>query len=619
MIPSPEVTLSHSRSTPLYIWPVASYGSTTVAALVSGFAAVLTGTTAGGLGVGGTTLAAVSMISCSAEHFWTADGLQRFLLSLWYDVGPVASVWGNIGIAIGVAALHRFVVSVVLRSKRQSSRQAAGGKGRSKSASAAAFAVATPRVTNITTNGGVGIKRGDVGALQFTSDAAHQQDQSMEAQADVRFPSVSIAVMLFLMPGTLYASTSCFAASDQTDHIVSGALGIVISAAAAMLVVRHVVCLLAERTARDLLLAHRGNKVGAGDDRRVYAPPSSWLHRIGVLAPASPLTAPSQADWYHMVTSRRYSVLYALPTPTAAAVGVVLLLQFHGAIFALVAGIPFREHNASCRAQYGVLGGWMLLPVVVMCVYRCCRGAFPLPIPIMNPLVMMASLLTIGLIVAVAVLVLASEDQRDSANNAISGLGWTLVVLHAAQAVVIIANVVHDCMPAPRVGDESPRHNVGGDDDSYRRVDADFLEGEEGMLIEVEDSRFDRHSDEATSSGRPQNWLEALQPPSAFYLGVPSSIVLRGSGSVGGNIHWRTTAWYAAVPLDTKLEVARLDALICGGLVAVEPPAASAPPPSPSSQQNSRRQLDMLALMIQRISIVGALDVAVAASPASLL
>ncbi|CUG88116.1 GPI-anchored surface protein, putative [Bodo saltans] len=629
-----ELSLSSTRSIDLVPWPVmSSTQSVTAASLIAAFTAIFSGTHVGTFGAA-STLAAVTMISCNEEHLYSATGLSRLVLSIWYDVGSVASVWGNIGIVVIVTVLHRFAVSIALRRLRPLQQQKKQqlqprAKGRGKDA--------------------------------IASSNNDDDDILQQAMANVRFPSISIAVMLFLMPGTTYAAASCFADTSNTAYVVTGALGLIICAGATVFSIRLFLAATAQPT-----ISSTGGPLAAddNDDDAIFGEDLDDVAKVTPLARAAGSTITSHNTAVvlarqHHIAQLRFSVFAAQPhrQPSAAATGNLqhdhsvvvaavssssvhqpqpptsdlpffVFLKTHSTLLCLVAGLPFRRSSgttpsssysttSSCTAQYAIMAAWVFMPVVVLLMYRCCRGAF-LPLParptVLNMLVILISLVTTGLMVAVAIFFHKDFDRRSSSDDAISAVGWVLVALLAVQAVCTIVLPLFQSASSfvaahRREQDEEGKGGEGGDTlvmedhfNDHRSDDGDggavmrSLYQEDGdelskignaTHVAKDDYRSrtgnnDQHRGTRSSSNNyynnsnKGNWLHTMPTPKEFLLGVPESAFQPGGseGEIGGGglrvNAWQRAMWYDSVPLATKLEVARLDALICSALVERE-------------------------------------------------
>jgi hypothetical protein len=511
-----------------------------------------------------------------------------------YDAGPAASVWGNIGIAATFAALHRFVAGIVLRQRRPTRRTMRSGGG------GGADAATTVNV----------VKEDDVYALQ-------------QAMADVRFPSVSIAVVFFVMPGVAYAAASCFSDSSSIGNVATGVLGLAISVVATIVAMSSFLAATASPT-----ISSTGGAAGSFIDQEAIVQNAGEVEEVekadalSLLKEFSTRPSPDAAATVTMLARqrslgvRRFSVFIETrlnddvddmkrdvalaavvhhPSPRTSHIpfSFFMFLKLHSSVLSLIAGLPLRPKvepfrtSATCVAQYAIMAAWAVIPVIGIAIFRCCRGSFPFRTPLLNVLVTLTSVITAGLVVAVALFYEGPEDRRSAADSAIGVLGWVLVALHTVQALIIILPVVISCVSFLRSEEEGGRRRRSGRGGGGELVEGGgetlvmedyFHEGDGSVMVRYADRAIAEREEHRQLSSNNRNWLQTLPTPKEFYLGVPSSAFLHhhhshSSSSRGGDVRsiaMMKAIWYDAVPLETKLEVARLDAFICHTLVELE-------------------------------------------------
>lgn len=141
--------------------PASTQATTTSAAAAS---AVL-----GGDVTAAATLVLLSLISCS--KLAPNPGAGAYVMSVFYDEGPVAMVFGNIGLVVVAVALHYMVVTIFLK-------------------------------------------------------ARHGFLSKPDAYATLRYPAISIRVSDFLLAGTTFAAFLSFWSADD-GAIVAGVVGVI--------------------------------------------------------------------------------------------------------------------------------------------------------------------------------------------------------------------------------------------------------------------------------------------------------------------------------------------------------------------------------------------------------
>ncbi|CUG81171.1 membrane-associated protein, putative [Bodo saltans] len=298
-------------------------GGVSVASLTATAGSILAG--GGGTLGDAAMLAALSMMTCGGQKTWVSNtGRQRYVISVFYDYGPVASVWGNMGIVLMVFLLHATVVRCIDRRAE---------------------------------------RRKDMKRSHESYDEPTSKTQSLVAAATLlRFPSYSNVILMFLLPGVLFSSAGCFANfSDGTtdagkEDLVTGIAGLVASAISVAVVVRHSVLYVWPKAR----LFPAQQNFEAALSRR-------FLHTCGPLLPAGswcPARLRLQASSYFCAMAGR-NVLVFQP-----------LLHVHGGIFALIAGLPFP--TSACVAQFALLVVWLMVPVALMLVHRLQLLRWPL-------------------------------------------------------------------------------------------------------------------------------------------------------------------------------------------------------------------------------------------------
>ncbi|CUG90584.1 transmembrane protein, putative [Bodo saltans] len=504
---SPTVTLPIPPPVPLVAPPAPGISA---ASLTATAGAVLSG---GGGAIGeAASLAALAMITCGGQRsFGSNTGVQRLVISVFYDLGPVASVWGNLGIAAVVFVVHFGLVTMIeCRRSRAASRQ-------EKLHRPLKAPVSTPLKP--------------VAVL-------------------LRFPSHSNVVFLFLLPGVLFASAPCFAPTEgSTTAVATGAIGIIVSCVIVGMSVRH-----AAAHVWPLV-----DVVSTTDDFRAALPP--WFLRVfGIALPAAawvPQEIKLQGSSFFSAMASR-EVLHLQP-----------LLHVHGAIFSLVAGLPFP--SSACPAQFAVLMVWALVPLVPQCAYqlRVLRR------PPSNVLSVASSLLAVCIVACNAVFFEGPASLGDGARSALSVFGYMLTVVSGLKIIVSISGNIIEKYVRRRTKDRLPSTS----DRLKLPPKGELLES--NKWEDLNDDNVHRH--------------KLGDSPRRLHS---SSYSLTCDFTLGNQNSAREQQ---PLPLDLLLEIARLDVFICDAVLAAQGHSFNA-----DKTRRRKTPEEVLSLLVNRVALLRA-------------
>jgi hypothetical protein len=502
-----------SRSASLTSSPPVPEPTPLVAPPATGIAAASLTATAGALLSGGggaigdaASLAALAMITCGGQRTWDSNtGVQRLVISVFYDHGPVASVWGNLGIALFVFAAQLGLVRLI---EWRRARAAA----RRRPSSTLATTLPKP------------------------------------AAVLLRFPSHSNVVFLFLLPGVLFSSAGCFAPTEASSAAVAtGVVGIAASVAAVALSVRHAA----------LHVWPEAGIVSTADDFKAALP--HWF--LGAFGAALPVTAWAPKE-LKLQASSFFSAMASRET-----LRLQPLLHVHGAVVALIAGLPFP--SSACPAQFAALLVWALVPLVPMCL---CRMRV-LRRPPSNALSVASSVLAACIVAATAVYFEGAAHLGGGAAVALSVLGYMATVVSGLKVAASLAGLIteKDVRRRLKAMEKAKGHGASvkqGPAAPRRSADAaDLLGALWGEDLSSDDSRLDGHRGASRNDGSVTHTPQLHRHSVTSHLSSPvHSFALgeRVGAEAGGGA--RRQMHLSELPLDVQLDVARLDVQICDAM-----------------------------------------------------
>ncbi|CUG90560.1 membrane-associated protein, putative [Bodo saltans] len=291
------------------------------------------GSLVGGGAVGeAATIAALSMLTCGGKKTWDSNtGPQRLVVSVFYDLGPGAAVVGNIGIVVIVFLAQYFIVRIV----RHRNANAAGKYGHRSS------------------------------TIAYEIDKDHlsprhiQEELASEIAARVRFPSIAWSVFTFLLPGILFSAISLLT-SDNEDTLFSSHET---SGRATLASVVICLSLLAAAVSARSISQEVWPAVHTVSTSEVLSEPNlpRWfLERFGFwLLP--------RVSWETKLHKLRWSSFFSSVASTDA-LWVQPFLQLQGAIFSLVAAIPFPTRV--CVVQFVIAMLLMCVPIAAIVYWK---------------------------------------------------------------------------------------------------------------------------------------------------------------------------------------------------------------------------------------------------------
>ncbi|CUG90557.1 membrane-associated protein, putative, partial [Bodo saltans] len=325
----------------------------------------------GGVAGGGdaTVLATLTMMTCGGRRTWDSNtGPQRLAVSVFYDLGPAAAVLGNLGITLTVFAA--MCLAACCRS----------------------------------------LCKGVALSDSFIA---------------LRVPSIPWRVFTFLLPGMMFSAVS-LVANDVGEDEPPLAFSEGGRIAMCIIVLLVVVCggvrctmTVLQRTLRPSVFLSSTEDVFC----EPYLPP--WFSRLfghWLL---------SRCQWEPASVRLQFGSFY-VSVASREAMWVQPALQFHAAVFSLIAAIPFPQ--SACIAQFVLAMAWMLVPVALV-------GHFKFNLlrrPFHNHLLALSALITIGVLGATAVFVDGSVaiTQRDNAATARDVLSIVLSVVSAIKIIL---------------------------------------------------------------------------------------------------------------------------------------------------------------------------------------
>ncbi|CUG94005.1 membrane-associated protein, putative [Bodo saltans] len=405
------LSLTRASPTPTRTAPVAAPGDVFVtpptlqaAALSAAVAAVLPGSAPGDASL----LAALAMISCGGHATWDSNtGVQRLVISVFYDLGPVVSLWGNVALSLLVLVLQSVAVAV---HRRCSSRAATGSDSDGDSLSLAFVADEDAPPSKHTA---------------LAVDAPHgglkERHAVKPSESVLRYPSLSYVAFCFLLPGTLFAAMSCFSEENRATYgsresVASGALGFVVNAAVAAASVWYA----ARRVWPPLWVIPTHRAFQEHLPPRVYRligwtlPPVRW----------QPDVASQQGSAFFATISVK-KLLWMQP-----------VLQFHSTVFSVVAAAPFP--SGVCAVQFTLLALLLVLPIALISWHRFAV----LRRPPSNVLVVCSDAISIGVVVATAVAALGPASSADGATEALRVFSALLVTVTVVKVAVTLVSII---------------------------------------------------------------------------------------------------------------------------------------------------------------------------------
>jgi hypothetical protein len=336
------------------------------AAFISAAGAIVGGSSVGDAA----TIATLSMMTCAGKKTWGSNtGPQRLVVSVFYDLGPGAAVLGNIGLALLCYAMQRSVV-------------------------------------------------------YFLTAAPPGQDASLTLAARLRYPTLSWALFLFLLPGTLFSSASLLATNDDVvfgpsaaGRAAAGAVSMVLATS----VTAYLVFTVATATRKRLRIVKTSDVLCEPHLPRWFLQLSgSWLL--------------PQVMWEPKDLRLRYGAFFSSVASTDA-LWAHSLLQVHGAVFSLIAAIPFPD--TACVAQFVLAIAWMCVPIALVLWWqlRLLRR------PPSNLLSLLSSAIIVGVLLATAVYVEGPMSSREAAASARDALGVVLTVVSVVKTALSIVSL----------------------------------------------------------------------------------------------------------------------------------------------------------------------------------
>jgi hypothetical protein len=409
------------------------------------------------------TIATLSMMTCAGKKTWGSNtGPQRLVVSVFYDLGPGAAVLGNVGLALLCYAAQR-------------------------------------------------------SALHVLNSAPSGQDAPSAVEAHLRYPSVSWAVFLFLLPGTFFSSVSLLATDDDAvfgasaaGRAAAGAVSMVLASSLTVYLVYTVVT----ATWKRLRIANTSDILCEPHLPRWFLQLSgSWLL--------------PRVMWEPKNLKLRYGAFFSSVASTDA-LWAHSLLQVHGAVFSLIAAIPFPE--AACVVQFVLAIAWMCVPIALVLWWRLRL----LRRPPSNLLSLLSSAIIIGVLLATAVYVEGPMSSREAAASARDALGVALTVVSVVKTVLNVVCMVAEGY-AGRNYDATSSDALGATRHGRRRSDRG---GKTVTAWLRKQQLVSSNSDKTTLTGEDAsnvttlNDLSLLEDPSAAQVSL--SLIAQPEAALGG-------------------------------------------------------------------------------------
>ncbi|CUG17608.1 membrane-associated protein, putative [Bodo saltans] len=339
------------------------------------------GATAGGSAAGeAATIATLTMMTCGGKRTWDSNaGIQRLVVSVFYDLGPGTALLGNIAVALLCYIAQKLVITC-----------AVVGWG------------SHPAVVS----------------------------------AHIRCPSLSWTLFLLLLPGILFSCVSLF--SFEGDDAVFGtpppALGRSVAAGIAILVTFAVIY----RTVTSVAEATRG-RVHTKDTSHFLCDPflPRWFMKL-----AGSWLLP-RVVWEPKDLKLQYGNFFS-SVARSDAVWVHPVFQMHGAVFSLIAAIPFP--SSACVVQFVLAIAWVCVPVGLLVKWKLSL----LRRPPSNPLSCLSNVIIIGVLIATVIFVEGPTSAQSVAASARDALGIVLTIVSVAKMVLSIVSVIAEALAKRR-------------------------------------------------------------------------------------------------------------------------------------------------------------------------
>jgi hypothetical protein len=252
---------------------------------------------------------------------------------------------------------------------------------------------------------------------------SHEEIREQVA-AQLRYPSIAWSVFVFLLPGVLFSAMSLLAHDNKDDlfgaapfagRAVFGSVAMVVGLLAAAAVVHSisvtvwpVIC--TAPTSEVLCVPHLPR----------------WF--LTLCGPSWLLPTVMWETKYHKL---RWSSLFSSVASTDA-LWVQPLLQVHGAVFSLVAAIPFPR--SVCAVQFVAAMLLMCLPMGLVIQWRL-RLLRRTP---SNVLSLLSNAIAVGVILCTWIYADGPVRSQSAAAEARDGLGWALTVVSVTKTVLAV-------------------------------------------------------------------------------------------------------------------------------------------------------------------------------------
>jgi hypothetical protein len=339
--------------------------------LVSAVAALISGGGAAAAAGDAATLAALAMMTCGGHRTWeTNTGPQRLVISVFYDMGPGAALFGNIGLALACFTLLR--IAVWCRRRR-------------------------------------GMEPSDTWQIKL------------------RYPNVPWSAFMFILPGVAFSAVSLLGGGMDDDQLLGTskighlAAGVTVLVAVSAVLVYCIVVVMG----RVAMLVH------LQPTTHIFCEPylPRWFMRLF----ASWLLP--RVGWEPKHLERQYGNFFS-SVASKDALWVHPLLQVHGAVFSLIAAVPFPPQ--SCLAQFLIAIGWMCVPIAVVLLWRLQLNRRPTS----DPLILLSSLLTISVLIATAAFSLGPVSQQSVASSSRDLLSALLSAVNVLKVLLSFISAV---------------------------------------------------------------------------------------------------------------------------------------------------------------------------------
>ncbi|CUG85778.1 membrane-associated protein, putative [Bodo saltans] len=330
---------------------IIGFDATTPSIQIAAFIAAAGAVTASGSAGDAAIVATLSMMTCAGKASWESNtGIQRLVVSVFYDLGPAASVIGNLALVV--------------------------------------FAF----------------------GMQWGMVVSCANRHSLLASI-IRFPSASWTLFLFLLPGVMFSAV--FTLGSEDDMLVGGSA--VFFGSATIVVACGV-------TGGLLYFACVSvwPRCFVSSTSDILCEPHLpwWFMRL-----FGPWLLP-QVMWEPNELKLRYGDFFSSVASTDA-LWIHSLLQIHGALFSLIAAIPFPQ--SLCVAQFVLAIVWMCVPIGLM-IWRKLQL---LRRPPNNSLMLFGNVVVIAVLVVSAILAEGPTSSHDDAATSRDVLGFVLSVIGA--------------------------------------------------------------------------------------------------------------------------------------------------------------------------------------------